>query len=85
LAWYGSVSAVLRGLLRLKQSGPTPEVADELISRLNESYGLEGGPFLNLVALRQGGKADVEALADALVERLSRLVEIVDRMEAEGA
>lgn len=81
LAWYGSVAAVLRGLLRLKKTGDTPEAAEELIRRINESYGLEGGPFLTLVALRQGGKADVEALADSLVERLTRLVQIVDQME----
>lgn len=84
-AWYGSVSAVLRGLLRLKGVHETPEQADELVTAVNAAYGFEAGPLLELIALRQGGKADVEALANQLVDRLTRLVEIVDTMDAGGA
>lgn len=84
-AWYGSVSAVLRGLLRLKGVDVTPESPDELVTAMNSAYGLEAGPLLTLVALRQGGKADVEILANDLVDRLTKLVEIVDTMEGEAA
>lgn len=84
-AWYGSVSAVLRGLLRLKGVAATPESPDELVTAMNTAYGLEAGPLLTLVALRQGGKADVEILANDLVDRLTTLVAIVDTMEGEAA
>jgi hypothetical protein len=84
-AWYGSVSAVLRGLLRLKGVEVTPESPDELVTAMNTAYGLEAGPLLTLVALRQGGKADVEILANDLVDRLTTLVGIVDTMEGEAA
>lgn len=84
-SWYGSVASVFRGLLRLSGTGSTPETAEETVSAMNAAYGLESGPFLQLVALRQGGKADVVALAAAVVERLTRLVEIVDVMDGEEA
>ncbi|MFP4373165.1 MAG: nucleotidyltransferase domain-containing protein [Spirochaetaceae bacterium] len=80
--WYGPVAAVFRGLLRLKDVEPVPTDPRALISSVNEAFGLEPGPFLQLVAYRNGESADPVRLADALLLRLSDLVEIVDRMES---
>lgn len=80
--WYGPVAAVFRGLLRLKGVDPVPTAPDALISAVNEAFGLESGPFVELVAYRNGESADPVRLAEALLLRLADLVETVDRMES---
>lgn len=76
--WYGSVAAILRGLLRLHDVSPVPQAPDELVREINRVLGLEPGPVLDLLACRQGECPDSVELIDGLLERLARLVEIVD-------
>ena len=80
--WYGPVAAVFRGLLRLKGVDPVPTDPDALISSVNEAFGLESGPFMELVAYRRGESADPVGLADGLLLRLADLVDTIDRMES---
>ncbi|MFO7781510.1 MAG: nucleotidyltransferase domain-containing protein [Spirochaetia bacterium] len=80
--WYGPVAAVFRGLLRLKGVDPVPTTPDALISSVNDAFGLESGPFMELVSYRNGESADPVRLAEALLLRLADLVETVDRMES---
>lgn len=81
--WYGSVGAVMRGLLRLHGSTNVPENPADVMSTVNSTLGFEPGPFLQLLELREGGKVDSVELAHALLDRLSALVELVDTMESE--
>lgn len=76
--WYGSISAILRGLLRLSGATEVPQRPDALLGEINRTLGLEPGPFLQLLACREGDCPDSVELMDALLERLARLVEIVD-------
>lgn len=76
--WYGSLSAILRGLLRLSGATEVPQRSDALLGEINRTLGLEPGPFLQLLACREGDCPDSVELIDALLERLARLVEIVD-------
>jgi predicted nucleotidyltransferase len=83
--WYGSIAAILRGLLRLKGVTVIPAAPEELVSTINTTLSLEPGPFLELLRCRENDCPDSITLIDALLERLSRLVEIVDRLDASGA
>ncbi|MFW5744825.1 MAG: hypothetical protein ACOC2D_16240 [Spirochaetota bacterium] len=76
--WYGSLAAILRGLLRLHDAAEVPQAPDELVREINRVLGLESGPILQLLACRQGECPDSVELIDGLLERLARLVEIVD-------
>jgi len=76
--WYGSLSAILRGLLRLSGSERIPHAPNELLAEVNRVLGLEPGPFTQLLACREGDCPDSVELIDALLERLARLVRIVD-------
>ncbi|MFW5745885.1 MAG: hypothetical protein ACOC37_01825 [Spirochaetota bacterium] len=76
--WYGSLAAILRGLLRLHGVTVVPQASDELVREINRVLGLEPGPILELLACRQGECPDSVELIDGLLERLARLVEIVD-------
>lgn len=76
--WYGSLSAILRGLLRLAGTETVPQHPEPLVQEINRTFGLEPGPILALLACRSGECPDSVELLDALVDRLARLVEIVD-------
>lgn len=76
--WSGSVSAILRALLRLRGVEIIPEVPEQLVESVNRELGLESGPLLHLAGGRVAEYHDSVALIDALLERLARLVEIVD-------
>lgn len=81
--WYGSLSAMLRGLLRLKGASAIPQSPEELVTAVNEALGLESGPIVELLR----GKKDTDSiqLIDSVLERLAKLVEIVDGLvEAQG-
>jgi hypothetical protein len=52
---------------------------------MNESLGLEAGPFLTLLRYRSGERVDPNSLAKELVVRLESLVAIVDAFEAGNA
>lgn len=79
--WYGRVAAVFRGLLRLKGADEVPTEPRALVSKVNEVLDLEAGPFLRLIAFRDGESDDAEELARDLLTRLGELVRTVDAME----
>jgi hypothetical protein len=83
--WYGSIGALFRGVLRLKGVTELPRTPEELVRQMNESLGLEAGPFLTLLRYRSGERVDPNSLAKELVVRLESLVAIVDAFEAGNA
>lgn len=82
--WYGSLAAILRGLLRLKGVAPVPHDPVELVQRINKAFGFEAGPFLALLRARRKDGPDTIDLIDSLHERLTTLVQIVDELDAGG-
>lgn len=79
--WYGRVAAVFRGLLRLTEADKVPSEPRALVSKVNEVLGLESGPFMRLIAFRDGQSDDADKLARDLLTRLGELTRIVDAME----
>jgi hypothetical protein len=82
--WYGSLSAILRGLLRLKSVSPIPQEPVALVEAMNGAYNLDPGPILQLLRTRESDRADTAQLIDALLARLTRIVEIVDTLDSGG-
>jgi predicted nucleotidyltransferase len=80
--WYGPVAAVFRGVLRLLDVEEVPTEPHALVSKMNEVLGLEPGPFMRLLAYRNGESEDPVALANDLLTRLGDLVRTVDTMES---
>ena len=76
--WYGQMGALFRGLLRLAEVDEVPLNPSSLVSKVNEVYGLESGPFQRLIEYRSGTKHDPHAIAREVVTRLATLVQIVD-------
>jgi predicted nucleotidyltransferase len=85
-SWYGSLSAILRGVLRLHGAESIPANDHEIVEELNRAVGLSAGPILELIECRSGTCPDPKELVTRLVDRLATLVGIVDRMDqtAEG-
>ncbi len=83
--WYGSIGAIFRGVLRLSGATELPQTPEELVRQMNDSLGLEAGPFLSLLHYRNGERTDPNALATELLIRLESLVAIVDAFEAKDA
>jgi predicted nucleotidyltransferase len=83
--WSGSISAILRAILRLHDVTPIPENPEELVRSTNQVLGLDPGPIMQLVSRRIGDYPDTVLLLDALLERLRKLVEIVDVHHEPGA
>ncbi|TFH05585.1 MAG: hypothetical protein E4H09_01765, partial [Spirochaetales bacterium] len=50
--WFGSLSAILRGVLRLYGVTALPATALELVEKVNAEVGLESGPILRLLECR---------------------------------
>jgi predicted nucleotidyltransferase len=63
---FGSLKALFRGLLRLKEIKNIPT---------------EGEKIVDLLRLRGGGKLDVEALAGDVLDSLQELIGKIDKME----
>ena len=85
--WYGRLSAVLRGLLRL-QGIDIPATPEELVGAINRAFDFESGPIVQLLVCRgDAGRKDCPdslELIDSLLGRLTRLVEVVDALESKG-
>jgi predicted nucleotidyltransferase len=79
--WYGSLSAILRGVLRLHGADTIPASDKEIVEELNTAVGLTAGPILELVKCRSGACPDPKDLVSRLIDRLGKLVQIVDSME----
>ncbi len=80
--WYGRLAAILRGLLRFHGATEIPSAPEALVEEINRAFGFESGPIVQLLACRDRGRRkecpDSLVLIDALLSRLTTLVEIVD-------
>ncbi|WP_020612526.1 hypothetical protein [Sediminispirochaeta bajacaliforniensis] len=84
IEWFGAQTALLRGLLRLKEAAHIPFGADALAGDVAEAYGIDGTPFAELSALRDGEHKTATATetAEAILVALTQLSGIVDKLEA---
>ncbi len=82
IEWFGAQTALLRALLRLKDEEHIPFGADALATFVADSYGIDGSPFTDLSALRDGGEKVPGAVETApkVLLALTELAAIVDRM-----
>jgi predicted nucleotidyltransferase len=79
--WYGSISALFRGILRLKGVNEVPREGEEVLATIREVMQFDTGPFSELLAYRSGAETDVEGLTTRVLSSLKELVRIVDSME----
>ena len=77
----GQVAALFRGLLRLHGIEEVPGDHRELLDQVGQAYGADVGPFVQLLALRQGAKSEPQQLLRELQAAVARLVTIVDQYE----
>lgn len=82
--WYGSLAAIFRGLLRLKGVSPVPTSGQELVGAVNHVFGLEDGPFKDLIECRGNQCPEVFDMMDNMQRRLAELVAMVDSLDARG-
>lgn len=90
--WFGPMTAVFRGLVRLagndsargSESGPGHAFSDveSLIQTVNRLYNLEPGPFLQLLRMNDDTSVDPIRLSRDLDRRLSELSQYVDSLRA---
>jgi predicted nucleotidyltransferase len=80
--WYGSFSAVFRGLLRLKGVEDVPTAANEVLKTIESTFSIEMKPFFDMLDYRNGTKMDVDDLTNRMLDTLRRLISIVDSMES---
>lgn len=78
--WFGSMTAVFRGLVRLAGEKEIPGDTVALIEAVNRLYSFEPGPFLTLVRLGDDSSIDPVALSRDLDLRLSELSQQVDSL-----
>ncbi len=79
-AWYGSLNAIFKGLLRLKGIQSVPENAKEMLIQIQEAFKLDTSAFHDLIQLRSGEKKDISILIKGLICCLNSLIETVDKM-----
>lgn len=80
--WFGPLTAVFRGLVRLAGEVDVPTDVDALIDAVNRLYTLEPGPFLSLLEMNNDRTVDPVALTRELDLRLSELSQQVDALRS---
>lgn len=81
--WYGSFSALFRGLLRLSGLEDIPSRGEEVLTTIKDRLGVDTQPFVNLLDYRNGGTYDVDTLAEEVLYALQDLVSNIDSMDLE--
>jgi len=77
---FGSLKALFRGLLRLKDTAGIPVEGEEVIRKVQSEFKVNGEPFLKLLAIRKGEKHEPNKLAGEVLASLEQLISIVDKM-----
>jgi hypothetical protein len=78
---FGSLTALFRGLLRLKGVTNIPLRGDEALQKIKEEFSINITPFLDLIRLRSGEKVAARKLAREVLGSLAELIRIVDQMD----
>lgn len=83
IEWFGAQTALLRSLIRLKGEEHIPFGAAALATAVADAYGIDGSPFRELSALRDGEEhaPDAAETAFKVLLALTSLSDIVDRLE----
>jgi hypothetical protein len=79
--WFGSFSALFRGLLRLKGVEDVPTEADEVLKTIESTFSIDVKPFSDMLDYRSGTKMDVDELTTRVLDSMRSLISIVDAME----
>ena len=82
--WYGSLNALYKGLLRLKEVTAIPSHSKDLIKKINELFQVDVKPFLQLIEFRKGEKVNPRNLVYNLVTTLEKLIAEVDKIDLKG-
>lgn len=77
----GQVAALFRGLLRLHGIEDVPSAHQALVDQVGQAYGADVGPFVQLLALRQGASSEPLQLLRQLQAAVAHLITIVDQYE----
>jgi len=77
---FGSLKALFRGLLRLKEIADIPREGSELVKKVQDEFGIPGEAFQKLLQLRSGKKQDPVKLSEEVLSSLEELTRIVDTM-----
>jgi predicted nucleotidyltransferase len=75
--WAGSVNAVFRAVLRLKEKAGVP-FSSEVLAGIREAFGVDTTPFSELNSLRGGSKLDPSSISSRVLESLLELIRVVD-------
>jgi predicted nucleotidyltransferase len=78
---FGSLKALFRGLLRLKEIKDIPTEGEMIVQTLGSEFGVKTDPLRNLIKLRAGEKLDVDTLAGDVLDSLQELIVKVDKMK----
>ena len=81
-SWFGSQSALLRGLLRLDGVNEIPENPEATIKALSEQYGIDTTALTAAAKLRAGEKIEATVTAQGTLTCLTSLAKKIDAMEA---
>lgn len=80
--WFGPMTAVFRGLVRLAGETDIPSEVTALVAAVNRLYTLEPGPFLALLSMQEDKSVDPVAISRDLDQRISELSQQVDALRA---
>jgi predicted nucleotidyltransferase len=76
--WAGSVNAVFRALLRLKEEGTVPSGREEVLTGIQAAFDVDMEPFAELNRLRGGSRLDPSSVSSRVLESRAGLIRVVD-------
>jgi predicted nucleotidyltransferase len=78
---FGSLNALFKGLLRLKEIRVESESIEETIEKIGNEFQLDTKPFSDFISFRKGEMDKPKTLARNMAVSLEKLVTIVDKMD----
>jgi hypothetical protein len=78
--WYGSLGALFRALLRVKEISPLPVESEEVIDKVQRVFDVDTESFKKVLLLRRGEKVEARKLLFGLVSSLESLISKVDTL-----
>ena len=78
---FGSINALFKGLLRLKENTLESEGIEKTVEKLGDIFQLDTKPFSDFIKFRKGEKLNPKTLAKNIHVSLENLVAIVDKMD----
>jgi hypothetical protein len=79
--FFGSLKALFRGLLLLKEQKDIPSQSSAIVDEISRAYGIGAEPFHELLQLRSGKRLDVNGVAKGVLAALEELISQIDTMK----